>query len=205
MENNKNDIYVISVEDTKKYGIISAAIIGRVRWWCKYNEENKVKDRYHENNWWSGFMSSKEFSEQLGMPVKTIEKHLSILVKSKVLFKDNFNKRQYDRTCWYRVNPFPPIEETIYSNRGNGTTLIGEMDLLQKGKPIPVNLSVKQNVKQTGGLSVNPETSFLSVEDRLKELNELIKLDNFITNEERGFAFMERNKLERELKQLITK
>lgn len=165
MEQNKNGYYYVSVEDTKKYGIISAAIIGRIKWWCQYNQENKVKDRFYNGEWWSGFISSKEFSEQLGLPVKTIEKHLSKLLKTSILFKDVFNKKKYDRTGWYRVNPFPPIEDTIYSNRGNGNTQIEEMDLPNLGEPIPNNLSVNQNVKQSVNPPVKPAKKSLSLID----------------------------------------
>ena len=73
METNKNEHYYVSVEDTIKYGIVSAAIIGRVKWWCQYNKDNKIKDRFHEEIWWSGFMSSREFSQQLGISSKTID------------------------------------------------------------------------------------------------------------------------------------
>lgn len=164
---NENEFFVVSVEDTKKYGIIQASIIGRIRMWCEYNEKNKVKDRHHNNEWWSGFMSSKELSEQLGIPIKTIEKNLSVLLKSNVIIKDVFNKKKYDRTGWYRVNGNTQSEEThllqkgktISSNRGNGNTPIEEMDLLQKGEPIPVSNSVSKNVSNSASITSSSTSS----------------------------------------------
>ena len=208
METNKKDHYYVSVDDTIKYGIISAAIIGRVRHWCQYNEKHNVQDRYHINFWWSGFMSSREFAEQLGISAKTVEKNLSKLLKNGVLIKGVFNKKGFDRTGWYRVNPNPPIEETISPNRVDDLPLEsksispnGVNGNTPREETIPVSISVSKTVKHSGNPPVNPPVN-PSVEDRLNELNELIRIDIFNTAEERGFVFMERNKLERELKEL---
>jgi biotin operon repressor len=164
--------YMVSVEDTIKYGITCAAIISRVKWWCDYNEKKKVKDRYHNNFWWSGFMSSKELSEQLGISRKTIETNLSKLLKNGVLIKGVFNKKGYDRTSWYRVNPFPQIEETISSNQVIPFTQIKEMDILESGKPIPVIISVSKNVSTA---VITPVNTFdeLTPEERC----ELLKIE----------------------------
>jgi hypothetical protein len=199
MATDVNKTYVVSVEDTINYGITSAAIIGRIRMWCEYNQKNKIKDRYHLEFWWSGFMSSKVLSEQLGISRKTIETNLSKLLKDGIIIKGVFNKKGYDRTSWYRVNPFPQIKERVSSNQVIPFTQIKEMDILKSRTPIPVSTSVVIDVKTSVIPPVNP------VEDRLKELNELITINNFLNNEERGMAYMERNKLEMELKELITK
>jgi hypothetical protein len=182
METNKNEFYVVSVEDTIKYGIIKAAIIGRIRHWCQYNEKNNVQDRHHINFWWSGFMSSKVFAEQLGIKQKTIEDNISILLKNGVIIKGCFNKKNYDRTGWYRINPNPPIketlspnsgngfteiQETLSRNTGNGYTEIQEMDLLNNGTPIPVSISVNHSVKNSVSTSVNPPVN-PSVEEKVK-------------------------------------
>jgi DNA-binding transcriptional ArsR family regulator len=172
----KNEYFVVSVEDTKRYGLISASIIGRLRWWCEYNEKNKVKDRHHQDYWWSGFISARELAEQLGLSESTTEKNLTKLLKTGVLIKGVFNKKGFDRTGWYRVNPstltgetIPPNEtqhttlkdKSIPPNRVNGTT--------STGGTIPVSPPVKQNVKQTGSHSINPPVNpsvELSVEDK---------------------------------------
>ena len=67
--------------------------------------------------------------------------------------------------------------------------------------------NIKDNIKKTHQVyNTNLEYQDIpSVEDRLKELNTQIDLDRFISNEERGMAYMERNKLERELKEQINK
>lgn len=172
----KNIYFYVSVEDNKRYGLISASIIGRVRHWCDYNEKNKVKDRHHQDYWWSGFISARELGEQTGINQRTIETNLTKLLKTGVLIKGIFNKKGFDRTGWYRVNPSTTIEDmiydksvddihfkssSIYNNSVDGYTTTKET--------IPVNLSVNQNVKQTGSHSVSPPVNpsvELSVEDK---------------------------------------
>ena len=171
----KNIYFYVSVEDTKRYGLISASIIGRVRHWCDYNENNKVKDRHHQDYWWSGFISARELAEQTGINQRTIETNLTQLLKTGVLIKGIFNKKGFDRTGWYRVNPSTTIEDmiydksvddihfkssSIYDNSVDGYTTTKET--------IPVNLSVNQNDKQTGNPPVNPPVN-PSVEDLLIE------------------------------------
>jgi hypothetical protein len=172
METEK--IYICSVEDTKKYGIICASIIGRVRMWCEYNEKNKVKDRFHNGEWWSGFMSAREFSEQIGISQRTVEKNLSKLVDNNVLIKDSFNKKGFDRTGWYRVNPNTPIEYPIYPDRVDDIPLESKCIYPNSVVPntltdetIPVKHSVNHNVKQPVNTTVNPS------------VNPVVELTNF--------------------------
>lgn len=194
--------YIVSVDDTINYGIVSAAIIGRIKWWCQYNEENKIKDRYHNGYWWSGFMSSKEFAQQLGISSKTIEKHLSKLLKNDILIKGVFNKKGFDRTGWYRVNPFPPIEETISPNRVddlpnqsksispnrvNGNTPIEET--------IPVS-PVITNVSQSASTSVNPPVNTSVEEILMKKSNLKKELINIFKNIPDIIKLVELNNIE---------
>ena len=164
MEDKKNEFYVVSVEDTIKHGIVSAAIIGRIRHWCEYNKKRKTKNCYHDECWWSGFMSSKEFSVQLGVPSKTIENHLSKLLKDGIIIKGVFNKKGFDRTGWYRVNPNPQIEEnhfpklskSISPNQGNAFPPIEET--------IPVSTSVSKTISTSVSNSVSKNVELTNFE-----------------------------------------
>ena len=131
MEKNNEKYYYLNVEDTIKYGLVSAAIISRVQFWCEYNEKNKIKDRFYDGYWWSGYLTSKHLGEQLGISHKTIENHLAKLKQIGILIKATYNKKGFDRSSWYRVNPFTQNEE---------------MDLLELGEPIPDNPSVNSSV-----------------------------------------------------------
>jgi len=156
---SKNEFYFISVEDTKKYGIVKAAILGRIKFWCNYNEEKKVN--FIDNYYWSGYISSKNFSEQLGMPQKTIEYNIKSLMNDNIIIKGRFNKLNYDKTSWYRltiptpqieeigeciqpsilVNPNPQIEENPTLKLSIPFPQIEEIDTLKLRKPIPDNLT----------------------------------------------------------------
>jgi DNA-binding Lrp family transcriptional regulator len=59
--------------------------------------------------------------------------------------------------------------------------------------------------KELNKLPHNELNNEISVEEQLQEVNYLISENNFPTNESRGKAFMLREKLLKELKQLITK
>jgi hypothetical protein len=207
--------YYCSVEDTIKYGIVKAAIIGRVRWWCQYNKDNKVKDRFHNGEWWSGFMSPKVFAEQLGIPETTIKNNLVSLTNDEILIKDKFNKKGFDKTNWYRINPNPPQiqssyrkDTTIVSERYNDS--IGEIQStvserynhrIVEGEPIPVSLSVNQNVTHTDKLPINPPVN-TSLEEQLEHVMNLIIENKFETSDARGHAYEQKGILEIKLKQL---
>jgi biotin operon repressor len=184
---NKNEYYYCSVEDTRKYGIIQSAIIGRIRVWCEYNESKKVKDRYYQDYWWSGFISARELSDQLGISESTVQKNLTKLLKTGVLIKGVFNKKGFDRTGWYRINPNSPIGETISPNEIDHSTLkdisitpdrINGSNLT--GGTIPINLSINHSVKETVNHSVNnsinPSVEELEAEERGRKILEEFEL-----------------------------
>lgn len=112
-----NEFYIISVEDTKKYGIIRAAILGKIKSWCEYNEKKNLKDKYQDGFWWSGYMSIKEFSNQLGLPHRTIEHNLKFLVDNWIIIRGCYNKKGFDRTGWYRPNNNLKDETHVPPNR----------------------------------------------------------------------------------------
>lgn len=170
MEDKKNEFYVVSVEDTIKHGIVSAAIIGRIRHWCNQNKKNNKKDCYHIECWWSGFMSSKEFAKQLGVPSKTIEKHLSKLLKDGIIIKGVFNKKGFDRTGWYRVNPNPQIEENHLPNQSKSISPNRVNAIPPTEETIPVSITVSKTISPSVSNSV-------SISDFEKE-QLLLVLDN---------------------------
>ena len=193
METNKNEVYVCSVEDTIKYGIICAAIIGRVRMWCEYNETHKLKDRFQNGEWWSGFMSPKEFALQIGISEKTIKNNLLMLVKNNILIKDKFNKKGFDKTNWYRVNTSPP--EVLSKHRSSTIVVPQKCDdstaevpsivpqrygvSTAEVRPIPVN--PVSPINQSVNHSVNPTVN-AGVEVTEENLKKLIQQDNLDKN-----------------------
>jgi predicted ArsR family transcriptional regulator len=160
-------------------------------------------------------MSPKVFAEQLGIPETTIKNNLVSLTNDEILIKDKFNKKGFDKTNWYRINPNPPQiqssyrkDTTIVSERYNDS--IGEIQStvserynhrIVEGEPIPVSLSVNQNVTHTDKLPINPPVN-TSLEEQLEHVMNLIIENKFETNDARGDAYEQKSKLEIKLKQL---
>jgi hypothetical protein len=196
--------YYCSVDDTKKYGIICASILGRIRFWCEYNETKKIKDRYYDGHWWSGFMSAREFSEQTGISQRTIEKNLVKLVEGNVIIKGRYNKKGFDRTGWYRVNPCTPIGCTIYPERVDDIPLEGKSIYPERvngntlrEETIPINPSVKQNVKQSASTPFNPP---INIKIELERINKLVQEDKFENPELRCEAQQKQFELQKLIK-----
>jgi hypothetical protein len=174
--------YYCSVEHTKQFGIIKAALIGRILFWCDYNKKNKIKDRYYDGYWWSGYMTADEFSEQTGIVKKTIRTNLKQLIDMKILIIGNYNKFKMDKTRWYRVDEsflnrnleVTKKGTTKLPNRELGSDQIGNLEVTKKGTPIPVSHSVNQNVNQTVGQSVNTPVNTSVDKELLKAIKEKI-------------------------------
>jgi hypothetical protein len=66
----------------------------------------------------------------------------------------------------------------------------------------PDNTNVLNNLKNKVSYNLQ-HNEIVSVEGQLEQLELLIKKDKFITSEERGFAYMERNKLEKQLIKIL--
>ena len=164
MENN-NNFWCTQVSTVREHGILSAAIISRIQFWCDYNEKNKIKDRFYDGYWWSGYMRPEDFEEQLGVAHSTIKKNIYKLIKDGILIKAKYNKKGFDRTNWYRYNGLyqnGPMDwtnsvQSIISNQSNGKVQNGTMESTELDQTIPVNLSVNSSINSKSVKpSVNP-------------------------------------------------
>jgi len=158
MANEENQYYVCTVEDTQKYGIVKAAILGRIRWWCEYNEKNN--DKFREGYYWSGWMSGSDFQEQIGLPDSTIYRRLNQLIEDGIIIKANFNKRGYDKTGWYRINLDSQNGNNISQNENHDSqnennNSHNENGDSQNDNTIPVNPPVNQSENLALNKSVN--------------------------------------------------
>ena len=187
METDEKKYFVQSVEDVKIYGHVQASILSRIRWWCQYNEENKIKDRFHDGEWWSGFMSINDFSEQTGTPYSTVKKNLRQMIKDNIIYKGCYNKKGFDKTNWYRINRSKmdlswvqngPIDETKMDPR---KVQNGLMDGTKMDPPIPVNppLKLSENLSMNP-VSINPENTSMDTSNPMELLKEKTRLKNII-------------------------
>jgi len=177
----ENKIFIVNVEDTIKYGIIKAAIIGRIRFWGEYNKENNVKDKFHDGEWWGGYFTPADLEEQLGIPERTIKDNLIKLVNDNILIKGKFNKKGFDKTNWYRYNYSTPDVQSIVQEMYNDSTLDVQSIVQEMYDPLDIRCTTntcKSSINQTLNQSVN-QTINRNVELTKFEVdNLLLTLDN---------------------------
>ncbi len=157
---NKNEHYYVSVNDTKQFGIIQAAILGRIKWWCQYNKEKGIKNRFLDGFWWSGYLSARELSEQIGLSPSTVDKNITKLLEIGILVKGNYNKKGFDRTRWFRINDEYVSLNVVNKLVSEENEFTSEDDLMTqeeielsseenssilKDETIPINISNKKN------------------------------------------------------------
>lgn len=85
-------------------GFSEAVVITQLHQWIKYNMKHKknYKDGYY---WTYGSMEKmhEEYFDILGS-VRTVRRVFKKLEKNGYLIVDNYNKLNFDKTSWYRVN-----------------------------------------------------------------------------------------------------
>ena len=116
-ECNKNPIMVFPCE-VEEYGVVEAIIIQQIRNWTTYNEKSQSKEHYQNEHWWC-YGSMTKWEELTGISKNTLKKKFKSLEENDIIISDNFNKLPFDRTKWYRLNPFVHMEKSIVSNRPN--------------------------------------------------------------------------------------
>lgn len=139
----KNQFTMIYTDDVKQYGLIRAAIIGKIKKWCDSNAKAK---RYNFDGFhWSGHITVNEIADQIGLPFETVKKNLKWLIDNNVIIKANYNKFKYDRTNWYRPNGIG-ITDTMQQackehnhrpERTKGLILTGPLQYVCKEQTIP--------------------------------------------------------------------
>ena len=85
-------------------GFSEAVVITQLHQWIEYNRKHKknYKDGYY---WTYGSMEKlhEEYFDILGS-VRTVRRVFKKLEKNGYLIVSNYNKLNFDKTCWYRVN-----------------------------------------------------------------------------------------------------
>lgn len=85
-------------------GLSEAIVITQLHQWIEYNKKHKknYKDGYY---WTYGSMEKmhEEYFDILGS-VRTVRRVFKKLEKNGYLIVDNYNKLNFDKTSWYRVN-----------------------------------------------------------------------------------------------------
>jgi len=97
------------------FGVREALFMQQIHYWC---EINKTKDNnLKEGHYWT-YNTDEDWSKELTFSAKTIFNMRRKLKKKNVLVTGNFNRANFDKTIWYRLN-YEKIEEIIQQNQPN--------------------------------------------------------------------------------------
>lgn len=93
-----------------------AAVYSLLKGWIKHNQNNN--QNFHDGRYWT-FNSVKAWSLDLPfLSEKQIRIALEKLENAGLVITGNYNKKSFDRTKWYSVNP-PPNRQMQLPNRAN--------------------------------------------------------------------------------------
>lgn len=85
-----------------KVGLNCAIIVQQMHYWTEINR--KADRNYYDGYHWT-YNSVTEWNKQFPFwSEQTIQRTITKLEKAKIIVSANYNKKQYDRTKWYRVN-----------------------------------------------------------------------------------------------------
>lgn len=96
--------HIFDVNVAKEYGVNEAVILESMNYWIQKNKANGR--HFYEGEYWT-YNSIKAFHEMFPyMTERQISYCLNKMVEKGLIKKGNFNKLQYDRTCWYTITDF---------------------------------------------------------------------------------------------------
>lgn len=84
-------------------GVSESIIVQQVHYWLNINEKAKIN--YYDGKYWT--YNTYENWQKNDFPfvsVRTLKRIFKKLFDEKILIKDNFNKKKYDRTLWVTIN-----------------------------------------------------------------------------------------------------
>lgn len=85
------------------FGLDSAVFLDYIAYWIKGNARNKQPRNFHEGRYWTYNTLDALHLEFKGWSKDTIRGIIRKCVKNELLIVSNFNKKKYDRTCWYTL------------------------------------------------------------------------------------------------------
>ena len=84
-------------------GVNESIIIQQIHYWLNINEKAKIN--FHEGRYWTyNTYENWQKTNFRFLSVPTLKRIFKKLEDKKILIKDNFNKKKYDRTLWVTIN-----------------------------------------------------------------------------------------------------
>lgn len=135
------------------FGLDTAVFLDYIAHWLHLNSSNKQPRNYHEGRYWTYNTLDAFHSIFPGWSRDTIRGIIRKCQKNGLLIVSNFNKKKYDRTCWYSLSDlaleyYPKLSNLIQQQPDNpGGVSCGDF-ATPSGEiptPIPNTLTTSSN------------------------------------------------------------
>ena len=94
---------VINPVAAEVLGVNEAIIVQQIHYWLNINEKAKIN--FHEGRYWTyNTYENWQKTNFRFFSLRTLKRIFKKLFDEKILIKDNFNKKKYDRTLWVTIN-----------------------------------------------------------------------------------------------------
>lgn len=128
----------------KEIGVEEAIMLSNISFWVAKNQANK--NNFHEGYYWT-YNTTEAFVELFPFwTVEQVKRILRNLTKAGYVKKGRFNKKGYDRTCWFTVVN-QPMDKLVPTNG-----LVGTNQPIPDNKPYSkqqINTDVSEQDVQT--------------------------------------------------------
>ena len=94
---------VINPVAAEVLGVNEAIIVQQIHYWLNINEKAKI-NFYNGRYWTYNTYENWQKTNFRFFSVRTLKRIFKKLFDEKILIKDNFNKKKYDRTLWVTIN-----------------------------------------------------------------------------------------------------
>lgn len=151
------------------YSLDVAVFLDTIAYWLKTNAGNKQPRNFHEGRYWTYNTLDALHLMFPGWSKDTIRGIIRKCVKYDLLLVSNFNKKKYDRTCWYSLSDkglqyYPKLVEIMSNIADNpGGDSCGDFATPSGESPTPIP-------KQLPTSSINTNTTTSSSKSKSTEL-----------------------------------
>lgn len=150
----------------KAIGLNEAIVLQQLHYWIS----NPKVGKEHDGMRWV-YNSVREWQED-NFPFwseATIKRALASLRENGIVFAENLNRAEYDRTLWYTINyeALGHIDTTIWSNCTNGKTQVDQMEKVNLTKPIPETTTENTKDYSSSGAVAAYEQTFGPIPNKI--------------------------------------
>lgn len=110
---NKRKCLKINIDLAEQIRLKESILVQHINYWCKRNTQQKKN--YRDSYYWMYNTLDSFLIILIFYQKNTLIRCLNRLCEEGIVVKNKYNKKNYDRTNWYRIN---------YNYTKNGVTLI---------------------------------------------------------------------------------